>query len=323
MLYNSWGTIQEHHWNPDYLLLTLAGICYAAAYIPAAIYWRYVMRTLGQQPGIFETFRAYYIGHLGKYVPGKAMVLIVRTGLLNHQRTKITAAGASVFVETMTMMAVGAFVAAVMSLFVLQKAEYGDWETLTQKAEPGSWLMLKAGPENWLMLTQKIEHGNWLMLLALGTMIGTVLPVLPVVFRFVAKRLKKFNIELEGLRHRTLAAGGLLNLPVWMMLGVSLWLTMLGLGMTSESVLNELPYCILAISCAVVFGFITMLPGGLGTRDIALLMILTPFFTAHPIEGIEAADMALVIVVVQRIISILSELAVSAVFGVMNVVQRS
>ena len=27
-----------------------------------------------------ETLRAYYIGHLGKYVPGKAMVVILRTG---------------------------------------------------------------------------------------------------------------------------------------------------------------------------------------------------------------------------------------------------
>ena len=280
-LYKSWGKIQEHDWNPDYLLLTLSGTCYIVAYLPAAIYWRLAMQSLGQQPGLYETFRAYYIGHLGKYVPGKAMVLIVRTGLLNHQRTKITAAGASVFVETMTMMAVGAFVAALMALFLLQR----------------------------------VEHGNRLMLLALGTMVGTMLPILPAVFHFVTKRLKKYNIELEGLRHRTLAAGWLLNIPVWIMLGISLWLTMLGLGMTSESILNELPFCILAISCAIVFGFITMLPGGLGTREIALLMILTPFFTDHPIEGIEPTVMALVIVTVQRILSILSELTVSALLA--------
>ena len=278
VLYKSWGTIQEHHWNPDYLLLMLSGLCYIIAYIPAAIYWRYTMQTLGQHPGLYETFRAYYIGHLGKYVPGKVMVLIVRTGLLNHQRTKITAAMASVFVETMTMMAVGAFVAAVMALLLLKNIERND-----------------------------------ITLLALGAMVGIMLPIFPPVFRFVTKRLKKYKIELEGLRFRTLMVGWLLNIPVWIMLGVSLWLTMLGLGMTSESILTELLYCTLAISCAMVFGFITMLPGGLGTREWAMAAILVPFFAANPIGGIDSVTMAAVIVTVLRFISVLSELAVSAV----------
>ena len=280
VLYKSWGTIQEHTWNPDYFLLSLAGLCYIVAYIPAAVYWRYVMQTLGQQPGLYETFRAYYIGHLGKYVPGKVMVLIVRTGLLNHQRTKITAAGASVFVETMTMMAVGACVAAVTAFFLLQNIERND-----------------------------------IALLAFGAMIGIVLPIFPPVFHFVTKRLKKYKIELEGLRFRTLAAGWLLNIPVWIMLGVSLWLTMLGLGMTSESIFTELFYCILAISCSMVFGFITMLPGGLGTREWAMAAILVPFFRANPIGEIEPTVMALVIVTVLRLISVLSELAVSALLA--------
>ena len=32
---------------------------------------------LGQDVGLLETLRAYYIGHLGKYVPGKAMVIVL------------------------------------------------------------------------------------------------------------------------------------------------------------------------------------------------------------------------------------------------------
>ena len=257
-------------------------MCYIAAYVPSAVYWRYVMQTLGQKPGMYETFRAYYIGHLGKYVPFKAMVLIVRAGLLNHQRTTITAAGAAVFIETMTMMAVGAFVAAVVSVFFL------------------------------LTLPQTIEHGHWLAFLTFGVMIGTLLPIFPPVFQFVANRLKKYNIEIAGLQFRTLAVGWMLNIPVWIMLGVSLWLTMVGLGMTSESILAELPFCLLAIAVSVVFGFVSMLPGGLGTRELALLWILTPFFTERPIEGIDPHTMALVIVTVLRIISILSELILAA-----------
>ena len=277
-LYTSWDGIRAVQWTPNYLLLTLAGICYAVAFIPAAVFWRYAMQTLGQKPGLYEAFRAYYIGHLGKYVPGKAMVLVIRTGLVQSERTKITAAGASVFVETMTMMAVGAFVAALIAVIGFRQT----------------------------------EHGNLPWLLALGVMVGTVLPILPSVFHFAAKKLKKFNVALEGLSFKTLAIGWLLNVPVWMMLGVSLWLTMLGLGVKSESFLTELPFCILAISLSIVAGFASMLPAGLGSREAVLLFVL---IATPPIGVLESTGIAVVVVTVHRVISILSELTVSAVLA--------
>lgn len=277
--YESWDQMREIHWSPNYLLLTLSGICYAVAYIPAAFYWRYAMQTLGQQPGIYETFRAYYIGHLGKYVPGKVMVLVIRSGLLNHEHTKLSAAAASVFLETMTMMAVGAFVAAAIVVLFL-------WQGV-------------------------LELPHWLMFLTLGIMGGTVLPILPPVFHFAAR---KCRIELQGLRFRTLATGWMFNIPVWFMLGVSLWLIMLGFGMVSESVFTELLYCTLAVSMAVVLGFATLIPAGFGARELATMVILAPFFQTHPLPiGVaDSAIMAGVVVTVQRIISILVELSVSA-----------
>ena len=278
-LYTSWGTIQEFPWTPNYPLLALAGICYAVAFIPAAVFWRYVMQTLGQKPGAYEAFRAYYIGHLGKYVPGKAFVLVIRAGLLNHEKTKITAAGASVFVETMTMMAVGAFIAAMIAVIGFRQTEHG--------------------------------HLPWLV--ALGVMVGTMLPILPPVFHFVAKRLKKFNVELEGLSFKTLAVGWLLNIPVWIMLGVSLWLTMQGLGVKSESIMTELPFCILAVSLSIVAGFASMLPAGLGSREAVMIFVL---IATPPIGLLESAGgVAIVVVTVHRIISILSELTISAILA--------
>ena len=277
-LYASWGEIREFPWTPNYLLLALAGICYAIAFIPAAVFWRYAMQTLGQTPGCYETFRAYYIGHLGKYVPGKAMVLIIRTGLLNHERTKIAAAGASIFVETMTMMAVGAFVAALIAVIGFRQT----------------------------------EHGNLPWILALGVMIGTMLPILPPVFHFAAK---KCRIQLEGLSFKTLTVGWVLNVPVWIMLGVSLWLTMQGLGIKSQSVITEIPFCMLAISLSIVVGFASMLPAGLGSREAVMILVLTTFFAAHPTGAVEPSGTAIIVVTVHRIISILSELTVSAMLA--------
>ena len=279
-LYKSWDKIQGIHWEPNYHLLVLAGICYVVAYIPAAIFWRYAMRTLGQQPGVYESFRAYYIGHLGKYIPGKGFVLVIRSGLLNHKRTKISAAVASVFLETMTMMAVGAFVTATIVMFWFRQEGHN------------------------------IEHENWIMLLTVGVMCGTMLPIFPPVFHFIAK---KCRIALEGLRFRTLAVGWILNIPVWIMLGVSLWLIMQGVGIQSQSVFHDVLFCILTVSAAMVFGFATPIPGGLGARELAALYLLVPFFLAHPnmIGDNDPVAMAIVIVFLQRIIAILSELILS------------
>jgi len=286
-LFKAWDKIKEVQWTPNYPLLVLAGFCYAVAFAPAAVFWRYAMQSLGQKPGVYEAFRAYYIGHLGKYVPGKAMVLIIRTGLLNHERTKITAAGASVFVETMTMMAVGGFVAAAVLAIWFRHHEH------------------------------VVANGAWLTFITLGFLCFTVLPILPPVFHFAAGKLKKFKIELEGLSFKTLAVGWVLNVPVWIMLGVSLWLTKIGLGfgMNNESIVTELSFCVLAISGSIVVGFASMLPGGFGSRELALMYLLNLFFTTHPIEGLEPMAIALIIVTVHRMISILSELTVSVLLA--------
>jgi uncharacterized membrane protein YbhN (UPF0104 family) len=285
-LYESWDKIREIPWQPNLLFLALAGVCYIIAYLPAAVFWRYAMQSLGQQPKFYETLRAYYIGHLGKYVPGKAMVLIIRTGLLNHKRTKITAAGASVFLETMTMMAVGASVAAITVMLII------------------------------LFGLHQVEDGNWLILLAVGAMVGIVLPILPPVFHFLTKALNRFNIKIEGLTYKTIAVGWLLNFPVWIMLGVSLWLVMQGLGMKSESIIIELPICILAISFSVVLGFASMMPAGAAVREWAMALVLTPFFATHPIGEIAPEVVAIAIVIAHRVMSIISELTISAILAV-------
>ena len=72
------------HWQPGWLVA--AGLIYLAGLLPFALFWFRVLRVLGQRPTLRETLRAYYIGHLGKYVPGKAMVVVMRTALIRSDR---------------------------------------------------------------------------------------------------------------------------------------------------------------------------------------------------------------------------------------------
>ena len=68
---------------------------------------------------------------------------------------------------------------------------------------------------------------------------------------------------------------------------------------------------------AVVLGFATLIPAGFGARELVAALILAPFFQTHPLPmGVDdPVVMAGVVVAVQRIISIFSELTVSALLA--------
>lgn len=293
-LWKSREKISLLDWKPDYVWLTLSGVFYITAYIPAAFFWRYVMTALGQTPGWYESFRAYYIGHLGKYIPGKVMVVILRSGLLNRRRTQASVAAAAVFLETLTMMAAGAFVAA----FIL------------------------------LVWFRDIRHGNYLTALAVGMMLCSAVPVFPPLFRRLAKKLgvgrndPEIDKKLSGLTLKTLLTGWILMIPVWIFLGLGLWATVRGIGIEPGALNDVLPLFTLAASLSVVLGFITMIPAGAGVREWATAQILDAFFLAlllqqypdmNPEEAQRIAVLqAILVVAVHRGISIVSELAASA-----------
>ncbi|MCA9004362.1 MAG: flippase-like domain-containing protein, partial [Planctomycetaceae bacterium] len=102
--------------------LVVAGCIYFLALLPMGCYWILLLRRMGQPIGWYRGMTAYYVGHLGKYVPGKAMVVVLRAGLLGSARTNLTVAATSVFIETFTMMAVGAGLAS--ALIAWQFGEY-------------------------------------------------------------------------------------------------------------------------------------------------------------------------------------------------------
>ena len=56
--------------------------------------------------------RAYVVSHLGKYVPGKAMVVVVRAGMVVPFGARASTAAIATFYETLVMMAAGGLVAA-------------------------------------------------------------------------------------------------------------------------------------------------------------------------------------------------------------------
>lgn len=268
----------EDPWSFHFGWLAAAGVIYLLGTLPAGLFWRHVMRTLGQDVRLGETLRAYYIGHLGKYVPGKAMVVVLRAGLLRSGQVDRGVAAASVFVETLTMMASGAFIAAAI-------------------------------------LTVWFRDQAFLSLVAVGLMLGAGLPTLPPVFRFLVRLAgvgqsdKATAEKIARLGFATLSRGWAAMGIVWVMLGLSYWAVLNAMGVNGLEMVGHLPRYVAAVSLAMVAGFLSLIPGGLGVRDLILTQLTEPYFAGGGVTcSLEPAAAAVVSAVLLRVVWLLSEL---------------
>jgi len=286
--------LSQYHWQPQPGWILLAVTCYLIGYLPAGIYWHFILRKLDQQPTFYETIRAYYIGHLGKYIPGKAMVVAIRAALVRSDRVKTSVAVVGVFLETLTMMAVGAMISAIL-LFVFFREQ------------------------------------TVLMLVALGLMIASGLPVVPFFFRKIVKLAGAvkgddgMNRALHRFNTKTLLCGWGLMAVAWLCLGLSLAATINGVGIATDGLLQHLPRFVAAAALSTVAGFLSMIPGGLGVREWVIFTLMYRYFTdvvGLPEESVlqpdatvalTASAAGLVVAGVARLISLVSELAVSVV----------
>jgi hypothetical protein len=274
-LLKAWRQIGEQTWQWHPFWLLSAGAIYLIGLLPAGLYWHYVLKVLGQEVQWANTLKAYYIGHLGKYVPGKAMVVILRTGMVRSHRVDTTVAALSVFFETLVMMAVGAFLAAGILAIRLREERIMFWG-------------------------------------AIGLMIIAGLPILPPVFRFLARiaQAGKSNpaatAALSRLGWSTLLAGCICMTLVWVLMATSLWATFRAMGVSDIGLIEHAPEYIAAVSLSMVAGFLSFIPAGLGVRDLVLVELLVKLF------GINDA-MATVAGGLLRLIWLVSELIISGI----------
>ena len=295
-LVEAWNQVGSARWNfaPQWLLL--AGGVYLLGLLPAGIYWFICLRRLGQRPEWFSTLRAYYVGGLGKYVPGKAMVIILRTGMIRGPGVHTAVAAASVFLETLTMMCVGAFLGAI---FLAGHAWAG-------KTHP------------------------FLLAVAVALIPAALVPTLPPVFRFglgiVLRRLPVGNSQnpetmLRSLRMDTLAVGWLLMLCLWFLWGASFLAVLRATQQVEIRWNQDLWPATASVALATVAGFaVLIVPGGIGIREAALAEIMVPLLaerTAHP-ELLAVVSAALL-----RMVWVLAELAISGIFMMMGPFRNS
>jgi len=181
-------------------------------------------------------------------------------------------------VETLTFMAIGALVSAVILLVTSQ---------------------------NPLML-----------LLAVALMVCAGVLTLPPVFRRVVRwlQVRRANPDIDraidGLNLRLLASGWASIAVGWLLLGVSLLATLRAMpaaGIPVDVPWTDLPLLTASVGLAMVAGFLSLVPGGLGVRDWILMTLMVPRY---------GAAAAVVSAVLLRVVWMLCELLISGILYV-------
>ena len=267
--------------SPHYGYLAAAGLLYLGCHTIWGTFFYQLLRKQGASVGWLPVIRAYFLSQAGKYVPGKAWVLLLRVVILRRTGLTTTAIAVAGIYETLTSMAAGAMIGALLL--------------------PWSGLVFADGS-----LQRYAIFGV------------AALPVGAILLNRLAMRVaRRFRGPDQAVIPKPpfwLLVRGLLQASVgWLLLGLSLRLTMAGLSdaelpLTADSAAGT----VVANAIAYISGFVAIiLPGGLGVREELLQRMLS--VQLRPTLGDSSTGFAVVTAFALRLVWTLFEVAFSLV----------
>jgi len=199
------------------------------------VYYAVIVRSVKPPTAAIPCVRAYLYSHPAKYVPGKAMVVVVRVGVLGKAGVGAAAASFTAIFETLSMMAIGGLLGGVLLIL------------------PNGHLTGAA--------------------LSFGLGAAFFCTVLPWTFGRAVRLLKKGlpAIDPADCPSPSLAEAGklaALGVAGWLAWGISGVLTVSALSGGELRPLVEWPRIAGAVMVGTAGGFaLPILPGGLGLRE--------------------------------------------------------
>ena len=255
----------------DLKYILLAITCYWSAMILSFWYWKTILRTFDCHASWRKTLLAFFVSQLGKYVPGKAMVVVIRTDLAGDKNSNTRAIVASVFVETLTWIFVGSVIAC-------------------------------------LLLASKFNEHTALKWTAIGLAISAGTLTFPSVFRLIATKVTRNESSVfEKLKLTNLTFGWLLMTIGWCLNAMSLYCVIQAMSLAhtaAELCWEDFPLMLACVSLATVAGFASLLPGGIGVRELVIIPLLGPRF---------GVPMAIIAAILIRLVWIATELLSSGI----------
>ncbi len=295
-----WQRSLQPGWLVIAALLYLIGLGFSAGY------WDHLLHLLGQRPGPWTTLQAYFVGHMGKYLPGKALALFLRADLTRGPQVRPGLAGLTAFYEVLVTMASGALLAAVLFSLLLPPSD-SPW------SRTADLILLRQ--DEMPVLDRPLCVGA-----AVFLFLPLAVPVLPPVFNRLAHGVslpfRRRDTPVPRLPLAALPQGLVMTAPGWAFLGLSLVVVLRTVGPESLAWdLGRFGRVTSILAVAYVAGFVVLLaPAGLGVREYLLEILLVAEF--GPRAGADlGADRAAVVfsIVVLRTVWTAAEVLMCAV----------
>ncbi|MHB1561003.1 MAG: lysylphosphatidylglycerol synthase domain-containing protein [Isosphaeraceae bacterium] len=294
-VWRTWDDLAKHRVTIQLepIWLAASGLLYLAGLSACGMfYWR-ILHDSATPIATAPALRAYLVSHLGKYVPGKAMVVVMRAGMSVPFGARGATAAIATFYETLVMMAAGGLVAA---------AGFA----LAGGSGRVAFVMPGWGPVSLPLYRLAAISG-------LGLGLAFLVVVAPPIF---TRLVGWVSLPIPGVGPEALPrlSGGLLARGLgwsslgWLLLGLSQIAVIRALG--GRTAAEGLPVglagaVVAAVALATLAGFVVaVLPGGLGVREGVLMAVLSPAL-GH--------DRAIVAALSLRLVWVAAELVAAAI----------
>ncbi|MEO6808973.1 MAG: lysylphosphatidylglycerol synthase domain-containing protein [Isosphaeraceae bacterium] len=274
-------------WIAAGVVLYLAGLC------ACGLFYARVLKSSPTPVSKRAAVRAYLISHLGKYVPGKAMVVLMRVALVTPYGARPATAAFATLYETLAMMASGGLVAAFG--FVV-----------------GHGGLVPIPLPKGLGLGAEIDLPLALLGLGLGLMFLILIapPVFPKLAALIRLPLPTVGADAPPrITGRLLIEGLGYSAVGWILMGLSQAAVLRALSVPGVGV-GQWPAVIASVALATVAGFVVPIsPGGLGVREWVLWTSLASTINQ---------EIAVVAALALRLTWVIGEVLAAAVLSVLR-----
>ena len=237
----------------------------------AALVWRALMADFGHRLPVLAAARIFCVSQLGKYVPGSVWSIVAQIELSReHRIPKRTNVAVGVLIMAIAA-TVGLCVGALLLPFVASSA----------------------------------AHRYWWLLLLIPVFVAALHPAvlgraLNLALRLVRREPLPRTPSIPGLAR---VVG--LQVLVWLLLGLQVWLLLVGLGAPAW---QSLPVAVGGYATAYSLGMLAVgLPAGAGVREVALTVMLS---------AVVPPATALVVALLARVLMIVVDLTVAGAFAI-------
>lgn len=244
-LARNWSQVAAHPWRIDWPRLALASVCVLAAYSGFVLTWRRILGHLGGRLSVRDAHRIWYLGNLGRYVPGKVLQL-AGTAYLARAKGVSPVLTVSASLTSQVFVLVAGLLVAAATLPELGAATTTELSVL------------------------------WTVGLAVAALLVLVVlsPILDTIYRFALRLIGKSEYHASiPVRERIVLLA--VSLLAWVALGTGFWLFVGSVAPLEAGAMLPM----IGISAAgYVGGYLAVfIPGGLGVREGLYALLLAAY----------------------------------------------